>query len=173
MHGPGGDELKEAAGRAAASATERFLRMLLEEDELGGHQGRTISEAIRSGASIDDVGEDLDSLGVVPVLISEDEYCLKHSAERGECSYLTGDKLPEPEGCQAGCEFHLQTTGRLHHWERFISKLDEFCMSGSVSLMEKIRQTELLKQNLGAWPSLRPILRAKLAANPGLETWFT
>ncbi|NKL60073.1 site-specific integrase [Rhizobium leguminosarum] len=170
-NGPAGTHLKQEAVSAAMGAISRFVARLDHEESLGGLQGKRLSTALLDGTTKLQIVNELNALGVVPVEVSNDEFCLKDQRKRGKCSELMGDTFPEPESCTALCNYQVQFKSRLAYWESFIGRLDAL-WTLKKPLLSKIGDIEKLKENIVAWPELKLKLDAKLAAHPELRTWF-
>ncbi|TAZ73930.1 hypothetical protein ELH70_15365 [Rhizobium ruizarguesonis] len=171
MHGPGADELRGAAREAAAALVEDFIAEC-QNDELGGVQGSKISAALASGSSIDDLRSDMEMLGIAPVKVRKNTYCLISAGGVPPCSTSANRQRREIARCRADCIHQAQTADELDNWFAFIRKFPVFAADPSVPMMEKVRMVAQLEQNLVAWPSLKNDLEEMLNLNSDLRHYF-
>ncbi|KQV28836.1 tyrosine-type recombinase/integrase [Rhizobium sp. Root1204] len=173
MHGPSGSEMRSAGIRAMANGINSFVERCLDEPELGGIHGLAISEALNKGVDGEELKRQMKGLGIFPLKIGVDRYCVKQGHARGACSAVTGDDLPETEYCEADCQFQAQFASHRIRWEKFIAKAPRYYADPSVSTFEKIKASDELLKNVSAWPQLRPAFSRLLIDNPEISKWFT
>ncbi|MGO7225860.1 hypothetical protein ACCT05_10570 [Rhizobium ruizarguesonis] len=171
MHGPGADELKESARKAAAALVEDFVAEC-QKGELGGVQGSKISAALAIGNSVDDLSSDMKMLGIAPVKVRKNAYCLIGACDVPPCGASPNRQRREIARCRGDCSHQAQTSEERENWLGFIRLFPVFAADQSVSFMEKVRKIALLEQNLVAWPSLKNDLEKMLDANPDLRHYF-
>jgi len=173
LHGPQGDVLREAAAAAATAAVDDFVAQCKEQANLGGVQGTAITSMLKEGTPIEEVGEQLQALSVVPIKLDVNRYCVKQPHVKGACSAVTGDALPEIEQCQGGaCIYQVQFESVRDEWFDFLKHAEVYYSDKEISVLEKINTTHKLMQDVSAWPELKRELHHLLHMKPSLRMWF-
>lgn len=170
--GPARDEMRESAIRAAASASEFFMDRIVTSVNLGGKQGRMLTEALASGATIEDIKDDLAAIGTMPIQIKPGVFCLKQAEVSGLCSLGAGDNLPNSERCRADCQHQVQTQDGYQVALATIQNLPLTLTEPTASTLEKVRIAAEVSDLLIAWPSLNQNLEKILNQHPQLKAWF-
>ncbi|NEI61267.1 hypothetical protein [Rhizobium leguminosarum] len=173
LNGPSGAEIRKSGVEAARRSIEAFVDNCFEATDVGGIQGRMIKTSIESGAGPDAVKNQMKGLGLFPMTVGKDRFCVKQAHARGACSIATGDDFPEIEHCRADCQFQAQLPSNLVEWENFVDGAAAFFGDKGISFHEKIRKADELLQYVRAWPQLKNRLEAVVSANRPLIKWFT
>ncbi|MNL05634.1 hypothetical protein D3C87_1262440 [compost metagenome] len=134
---------------------------------LGGEQGRRIemrmaalmseNQGIVVNEVIEVFLEELLRQGIAPIPVMAGVLCVKKGSVRGSCSKSTGDTLPDVGKCTAECPYQVQEMHRhaLIQWELEKVAREGF---GSLSRLQKVYWLDHIREQLHAWPDLKPKL---------------
>ncbi|MGO7861704.1 hypothetical protein ACC676_08850 [Rhizobium ruizarguesonis] len=172
LHGPSGDEIRAAAVEAGARSVDIFLTKCAAGGDLGGVQGSAIAAAFEGGAKKEELRDQMTTLGVTALRVGTDRFCVKQAHAKGACSTSTRDAAPEVEHCQADCIFQAQFSSQRDEWINFLKDAKEYYFSNQISVFDKIRKTNELRQHIIAWPELNSSLDEALRTTPSLAIWF-
>ncbi|MND26008.1 hypothetical protein D3C80_164460 [compost metagenome] len=142
---------------------------------LGGEQGRRIemrmaalmseNQGIVVNEVIEVFLEELLRQGIAPIPVMAGVLCVKKGSVRGSCSKSTGDTLPDVGKCTAECPYQVQEMHRhaLIRWE-----LEKVAREGfaSLSRLQKVYWLDHIREQLHAWPDLKPKLDEIVNLNP-------
>lgn len=146
-------------------------------DGIGGEQGRRIEMQMATYIS-ENVGvvvneiveiflEELLRQNIIPVPVMPGVLCMKKASVRGACSKSSGDTLPDIGRCTAECSYQVQEMNRhsLLQWE-----LDRARAGGltSLSRLQEAYWVSHIREQLHAWPDLKPKFDEILKKNPEL-----